>query len=343
MRSRAYLSASLVAALAAFCAPRAFAEILITVDKDNQSMTVTVDGEQRYAWPVSTGAPGFDTPSGTFRPNRMDATHLSQEWDNAPMPHAIFFDLHGHAIHGFLNTVHIGDPGSHGCVRLQPEKAALLYTLIAMTGMRDTTVVISGRTPSFQNLLMTRRHALGEARAALPDVLPLHSDAQAQPYDKWPATHLEDVLAYQQLPVPYETLRPPPIAERLQADADRRQPLANGRQPQPAAYRPPPATNGREPQPAAYAPPPATNAREPQPAAYAPPPATNSQQPTASGQQPGPNAAYPQPGYRQARPYYVRPPYGMPPAYYAQYLRQFYYGQPAYQQQYYMLQPRNPY
>ena len=67
-------------------------------------------GQQRYIWPVSTGRAGYDTPNGTFKPNRMDADHFSQEWDNAPMPHTIFFDLHGHAIHGFFDVKHLGLP-----------------------------------------------------------------------------------------------------------------------------------------------------------------------------------------------------------------------------------------
>ncbi len=67
-------------------------------------MAVAVDGQQRYIWAVSTGRPGYDTPNGSFKPNRMDADHQSQEWDNAPMPNTIFFDLHGHAIHGFFES-----------------------------------------------------------------------------------------------------------------------------------------------------------------------------------------------------------------------------------------------
>ena len=122
--------------------------ILVNIDKDTQRMTVTVDGAQRYVWPVSTGRAGYDTPSGTFRPNRMDADHLSQEWDNAPMPHTIFFDLHGHAIHGFNDTRRIGSPASHGCVRLAPQNAATLYALVEAQGMKDTTVVVSGHTPT---------------------------------------------------------------------------------------------------------------------------------------------------------------------------------------------------
>ena len=97
MRFGALLGASFtVGALAISFARPAAAEILIRVDKETQTMTVTVDRLVTYVWPVSTGMEGRDTPSGTFQPNRMDADHHSQEWDNAPMPHTIFFDMHGH-------------------------------------------------------------------------------------------------------------------------------------------------------------------------------------------------------------------------------------------------------
>ena len=96
------------------------ASVLIRIDKSTQRMTVAVDGVPRWTWPVSTGRPGYDTPSGSFKANRMDADHYSQEWDNAPMPHAIFFDLEGHAIHGFFDVKHLGSAVSHGCVRLSP-------------------------------------------------------------------------------------------------------------------------------------------------------------------------------------------------------------------------------
>jgi lipoprotein-anchoring transpeptidase ErfK/SrfK len=107
-------------------------------------MTVSVDGATRYVWPVSTGRAGYDTPNGTFKANRMDAEHLSQEWDNAPMPHTIFFDMHGHAIHGFFDVKHLGQPVSHGCVRLTPANAATLFALVQSQGMSQTTVVVSG-------------------------------------------------------------------------------------------------------------------------------------------------------------------------------------------------------
>jgi L,D-transpeptidase catalytic domain len=146
------------AVLALPLAAPASANILITIDKSAQQMSVAVDGAQRYVWPVSTGRPGYDTPSGTFKPNRMDADHYSQEWDNAPMPHAIFFDLDGHAIHGFFDVKHLGRAVSHGCVRLSPDHAQTLFNLVKAGGMGETKVVVAGRTPGGDNAPVARSH-----------------------------------------------------------------------------------------------------------------------------------------------------------------------------------------
>ena len=117
--------------------------ILIQVDQSTQRMSVDVDGQHLYDWRVSTGKPGYDTPNGDFHPNRMDADHYSKEYDNAPMPHAIFFDLHGHAIHGSYDPV--GHPAaSHGCVRLDPANAAKLFALVKEEGMANTKIEIGG-------------------------------------------------------------------------------------------------------------------------------------------------------------------------------------------------------
>jgi L,D-transpeptidase catalytic domain len=120
------------------------ASVLIRIDKSSQRMTVAVDGVPRWTWPVSTGRPGYDTPSGSFTAFRMEADHFSKEWDDAPMPHSIFFTPKGHAIHGYLDTRHIGSPASHGCVRLAPENAAKLYALVEEEGLPNTKVVLTG-------------------------------------------------------------------------------------------------------------------------------------------------------------------------------------------------------
>ena len=63
----------------------------MTVNKATQRMTVSVDGETRYSWPVSTGMKGYATPAGSFRPFCLEEEHYSKVWDEAPMPHSIFF------------------------------------------------------------------------------------------------------------------------------------------------------------------------------------------------------------------------------------------------------------
>ena len=74
--------------------------ILINIDKTTQQMTVSFDGVEKYRWAVSTGKRGYSTPSGSYTPTSMNEIGTSQQWDNAPMPHAIFFMKDGHAIHG---------------------------------------------------------------------------------------------------------------------------------------------------------------------------------------------------------------------------------------------------
>jgi hypothetical protein len=154
----AYLFAASFAAVTTLAlASPANANILISIDKSTQHMSVGVDGSPRYIWPVSTGRSGYDTPNGNFKPNRMDADHLSQEWDNAPMPHTIFFDLHGHAIHGFFDVKHLGLPVSHGCVRLSPDNAAILFDLVKTEGMANTSVTITGQTPGGRGPAMVQQ------------------------------------------------------------------------------------------------------------------------------------------------------------------------------------------
>ena len=89
-----------VTALTLLASGAAQAKVAITVDKDNQQMTVAVDGVETYRWPVSSGLPSYETPNGSFRTFRMEEDHYSKEFDDAPMPHAIFFTKIGHAIHG---------------------------------------------------------------------------------------------------------------------------------------------------------------------------------------------------------------------------------------------------
>jgi hypothetical protein len=133
-----------LAGLMLFATGAAQAKVSITVDKDAQMMTVAVDGVRRYQWPVSTGNPSHETPNGTFRTFRMEEDHYSKEFDDAPMPHSIFFTKVGHAIHGTESEGRLGTPVSHGCVRLSRANATTLYALVEKEGVLNTTVTLTG-------------------------------------------------------------------------------------------------------------------------------------------------------------------------------------------------------
>ncbi|MBV9260683.1 MAG: L,D-transpeptidase [Pseudolabrys sp.] len=125
----------------------ASASLLITVDKSAQRMTVALDDQEIFNWPVSTGQRGYDTPSGEFKPFRMEKDHFSREWDDAPMPNSIFFTMEGHAIHGTNHMKALGTPASHGCVRLSVENSETLWRLVKQEKMANTKVVLKGEAP----------------------------------------------------------------------------------------------------------------------------------------------------------------------------------------------------
>jgi lipoprotein-anchoring transpeptidase ErfK/SrfK len=129
--------------------------VLVNIDKANQTMTVTLDGVQRYEWPVSTGLRGYSTPSGSYTGSSMNEIWYSREWDNAPMPHAIFFTKKGHAIHGTEETKKLGRPASRGCVRLAPENARALFALVKASGLENTQIVLSGDSPGGESKVAT--------------------------------------------------------------------------------------------------------------------------------------------------------------------------------------------
>ncbi len=147
-------------------AQAAHANVMIIIDKSAQKMTVTVNGEDRYTWPVSTGRDGYDTPSGDHQPFRMEKDHFSREWDDAPMPNSIFFTKIGHAIHGTFEVRNLGRPASHGCVRLAPQNAATLYALVKDEGVFNTRVRLVGEIPKSSDLVASRARGNSTTREA---------------------------------------------------------------------------------------------------------------------------------------------------------------------------------
>jgi L,D-transpeptidase-like protein len=187
MRLLALPFAAIVAAFA--LAQAAHANVMIIIDKSAQKMTVTVNGEDRYTWPVSTGRDGYDTPSGDFQPFRMEKDHFSREWDDAPMPNSIFFTKIGHAIHGTYEVRNLGKPASHGCVRLSTQNAATLYALVKEEGVFNTHVRLVGGIPNSGDLVAGRDRGNSTAtrdgepprRSYVRNSMPYDADADDAP------------------------------------------------------------------------------------------------------------------------------------------------------------------
>jgi len=120
---------------------RAAADVVVHIDRSSQRMSVIVDGEPRYNWRISTARRGYITPPGSYHPEMMARRWFSKRYYNSPMPHSIFF-YRGYAIHGTYEISRLGGPASHGCVRLDPGNAAILFGIVEREGMGRTTIVV---------------------------------------------------------------------------------------------------------------------------------------------------------------------------------------------------------
>ena len=145
-------------------ADAALADVFISVDKATQRMAVLVDGERQHFWPVSTGLAHYDTPTGSYTPFRLAKDHFSKEWDDAPMPHSIFFTSRGHAIHGSDATRRLGSPASHGCIRLSRENAAILFNLVKEQGLENTRIAVIGEEATATVIAGKKDQVQGAAR-----------------------------------------------------------------------------------------------------------------------------------------------------------------------------------
>ncbi len=118
-------------------AERLVARVSIT----DQTMEVYREGQLLYTWLVSTAKAGKETPVGRYTPEFLSRHHKSRKYNNAPMPFAIFYDG-DYAIHGTDQISRLGKPASHGCVRLDPKNAEILFEMVKIAGMESLSVEI---------------------------------------------------------------------------------------------------------------------------------------------------------------------------------------------------------
>jgi len=137
-----------------FASLPASAGVVARINNATQRMTVLVDGRPTYSWPVSTARKGYQTPAGHYRVQRMERMWHSRKYHMSPMPHAMFF-RGGYAIHGTYSVGQLGRRASHGCVRLSPRNAAMLFALARQRG--GASVIVTNGAPAAYARLRTHR------------------------------------------------------------------------------------------------------------------------------------------------------------------------------------------
>jgi len=159
--------------------PRPAAPTLgVRIDLSAQRLTLHYDGRQQESWPISSGRQGYPTPRGVFRPQWASRMWYSRKYDNAPMPHAVFF-TGGIAVHGTTAIGMLGRPASHGCIRLAPGNAARFYALVHKHGVQRTRIEVLGEPPA-PRIAARQGPRLAEAsRSRAPGRLPLRAAGQA--------------------------------------------------------------------------------------------------------------------------------------------------------------------
>lgn len=115
----------------------------ILVDLGAQQVMLAEHGTTLHTWPISSGRAGYATPAGSFHPQWSSRMWYSRKYDMAPMPYAVFFNG-GIAFHATAATHLLGRPASHGCIRLAPANARLLYGLIHRHGYTATEISVAG-------------------------------------------------------------------------------------------------------------------------------------------------------------------------------------------------------
>jgi hypothetical protein len=126
--------------------------VLVWVNLKTQTAAVYRGGIEIGSCLVSTGRPGFETPTGVFHILDKDADHHSSQYNNASMPYSERLTSGGVALHaGGLP----GYPSSHGCIHLPYEFSKRLFSVtevgatVIITNDAETGGVSSGHRIEF--------------------------------------------------------------------------------------------------------------------------------------------------------------------------------------------------
>lgn len=106
-------------------------DVSIVVSLPQQMAFVYRDAKLIGVATVSTGKRGKTTPTGEYTILQKRVFHRSNLYSNAPMPHMQRLTWDGIALHAGHNP---GFPASHGCIRLPPAFAKLLFGATELGG-----------------------------------------------------------------------------------------------------------------------------------------------------------------------------------------------------------------
>ena len=191
------IAALAVLMLATMWVAPAAATVNISVNLATQRMNVTTSSGESYNWAISSGRMGFVTPRGTYRPQSLRRMHYSSKYNNAPMPHSIFFHK-GWAIHGTSAVGDLGRPASHGCIRLAPGNAAKLFNMVQRQG---AVIAINGQPPHMMNIAKKKTNTQLAKANSKKKTFVASSRRAAEPLAYAPVKRTPGVKAWQQRPV----------------------------------------------------------------------------------------------------------------------------------------------
>lgn len=145
--------------------------VVIVVSLPEQMAVVYRNGVRIAVANISSGRPGFETPTGVYSILQKHREHYSNLYENAPMPFMQRLTWDGLALHAGRVP---GYAASHGCIRLP---YAFAEKLFALTNAGMTVVVAdAGAVP---DIAYPGLFAPVDARTGLPrPALPLARDAQ---------------------------------------------------------------------------------------------------------------------------------------------------------------------
>lgn len=126
-------------------------KVWVKISKKEQRMYVHLDGEVVDTFKVSTGDKQHETPLFDTRVDgRMFKKYSSKKYPGGSyqglgnMPYVVFI-RGGFAMHGTTvgNIKRLGTKASHGCVRLHPNNAKILFELVQNVGPENVWVTIT--------------------------------------------------------------------------------------------------------------------------------------------------------------------------------------------------------